>query len=254
MICQTGVFELYRKDTKHIAAYSVSRAPLKSFTEDLGYLTAVEYSYFEKLRVEARIHSYLGGRYCAKKAVSTLTGERQLYKIGIERGVFDYPVVRYPHAKNIQVSISHTSDLIVCLAFGEEHQLSIDAEAIQHEKKKTLESSVTENECNLLSPTGQTNIEKLTALWTMKEALSKVLKTGMMTEFSLFELDKFDTIANEPIILSSEFKHFKQYKAISILGNPFALSLVMPRLTQINMNQLMEMIKATEGVEAKNLY
>ena len=52
----------------------------------------------------------------------------------------------------------------------------------------------------------------LTLLWTAKEALSKILKTGLMTSFKILEIDK---IEHKDGYWLSYYKSFGQYKVIS---------------------------------------
>lgn len=70
----------------------------------------------------------------------------------------------------------------------------------------------------------------LTLLWTAKEALSKVLRTGLMTPFEIFEISKIEINDNYTMCY---YKNFTQYKAISFTVYKYMCSMVYPLKTRI---------------------
>ena len=173
------------------------------------------------------------GRYCAKQALSASTHKKDLTDILIENGVFQQPIVYYPTHKNPQVSISHTDTLGAALAFPEAHPMAIDVETINTDKDNAIQTQLTNHERRLLSSLSNTMPPQL--LWTVKEALSKILKCGLMIPFELLEVE--DIIQQENFCVS-HFKNLQQYKALSFLLAENVCSLVYPKKTRLNLDIL----------------
>ena len=109
---------------------------MEAATELLG---EAETAYFSTLASARRQVSYLLGRYAAKIALSTVLVEPDLKAIEIERGVFEQPIVHCGRNGGWDVTISHTEDLAVALAYPAGHPMGIDLERIdprQHETNR----------------------------------------------------------------------------------------------------------------------
>jgi phosphopantetheinyl transferase (holo-ACP synthase) len=92
---------------------------------------------------------------------------------------------------------------------------------------------MTEKEKGLINSFPYSYSAMLIVLWTAKEALSKVLKTGMMTPFYVYEINKI-TAKNKYVI--SDFKNFAQYKGISFNLGSYVCTIVYPKSTEIYLN------------------
>ena len=198
------------------------------------YLHPQERNYFNALQFKKRIRSYLMGRFVAKKAVALLTGEKNLTNIFIQSGIFSQPIV-VASRENIQVSISHCDEFGVALAFPEAHPLGIDIEKINHDKKAVLENQMTPAERKRISSLPLSYEVYLTILWTAKEALSKVLKTGLTTPFEVFEISKTEFREN---YIVSYYKNFAQYKVVSFTIGNYVCSLIQPLKSQLHFDIL----------------
>jgi phosphopantetheinyl transferase len=192
-----------------------------------------EQKYYETLKFNKRIKSYLFGRLAAKKAIGTLVGDDNLTKILIQAGIFTQPIVTYEDKQNIQVSISHSEDFSVAIAFPEMHPMGIDIERMNIEQNEAIERETTESEIKLIRKTPFSYEKMLTVLWTVKEALSKVLKTGLMTPFKIYEVDKAEV--QDGYILSN-YKNFAQYKAISFTISDYICSITLPMKTNLSID------------------
>lgn len=199
----------------------------------IPYLHPAEREYYESLKFEKRIRSFLIGRYAAKRAVAALTGETDLTKILIQAGIFTQPIVTLPGYYNIQVSISHCDHLGTALAFPEAHPLGIDIEKIHQDKNEVLERQMTPAEIELIKTQPDSYETMLTLLWTAKEALSKVIKTGLMTPMKIYEINKMEYHDHAYI---SYYKNFGQYKTISFKIGNYLCAIVHPMKTQLKMN------------------
>lgn len=201
--------------------------------ETVKYLHPQEQKYYETLKFKKRVKSYLLGRYAAKLAVGAITGEEKLERILIQQGIFNQPIVTYPAMQNIQVSITHSDDLAAAVAFPEACPVGIDLERISLNQAGVLETQITELEKELIGHLVRaglySNVEVLTLFWTAKEALSKVLKTGLTTPFSIYEINKVGIDSGFTI---SHFKNFTQYCSISFQLDSYMCSITCPRKTK----------------------
>lgn len=207
-------------------------------TKTIGYLHPKEWEYYRSLKFESRIKSYLAGRYAAKRAVSIFSKEVDLNRIWIDRGVLNQPVV--VHSSHVQVSITHCEDLAAAVAFPEKLPLGIDIEKIRLDKLDVLESQVTPKEFGLIRTLPYPYETMLTVFWTVKEAISKVLKTGLSAPFSIFELRQ---IENKNDIFISTYENFYQYETVSFLFNLFVCSITYPKGTLLNLDAIKKGLK-----------
>lgn len=203
------------------------------YADLLQYLHPQELDYYKMLPVEKRKRSFSLGRYSAKRALSALVGESDLQGTLIERGFFNHPVVVNPSNKNIQVSISHCDDIGAALAFPESFPMGIDVEKVDPDKNNVLESQMTEKEKELIKSFPWSYSALLVLLWTAKEALSKVLKTGLMAPLEISEVSRLTV---EDGAITGNFKNFGQYKGISYNLGCYMLTIVYPKSTQIQFN------------------
>ncbi len=126
---------------------------------------------------------------------------------------------------NLQVSISHTNELGAAIAFPEVVPMGIDTELICDTNEEALEVQMTPKELNLPNVFPNAN-PQLTLLWTVKEALSKVLRCGLLIPFELLEVKSISKLDN---FFECQFVNFSQYKAHSFfMANNIICSLVYP--------------------------
>ena len=194
------------------------------------FLSPNELACLEQLRFEARRRSWLLGRYSAKEALAGFLGRADRTEVEVKSGVFQQPVVVGLATQNAQVSLSHCANLGVAVAFGEEHPLAVDVEEVNAERVVTMQSQMTAAERSMLVTLPGESSALAALAWTAKEALSKVLKTGLMTPMAVYELEG---AVWDSGCLVSEFKSFGQYKSIGFLSGPFAFSLVLPRRSEL---------------------
>jgi 4'-phosphopantetheinyl transferase len=199
----------------------------------LQYLHPKELDYYKTLPAEKRKKSYSIGRYSAKKALAILVGEENLKNTFIDRGLFNHPIVVIPSNQNYQVSISHCDDIGAALAFSEALPMGIDVERVDPDKKKVIESQMTEKEKELIKSLPHSYSTLLVLLWTAKEALSKILKTGLMTPFKISEISAL-TVNQETLVCN--FKNFAQYKGLSFHLGGYMYTIVFPKNTEIQFN------------------
>ena len=201
----------------------------------LDFLHSSEKNYLTRTLHEKRYGSYWLGRYCAKQALCHYTKNENLLSFEIAQGVFDQPVVRYLDLDNIQISISHSGQKAVAIAFPETHPMAVDLEMIKSNLVNHIEETMNQSEIGLLRGLTEEyeRLKVLTLFWTIKEALSKTLKTGLMADFEIYTVSD---ISQKSGWFISEFKYFNQYKAHSKLLGEYVLTLILPKRSQIILN------------------
>ncbi len=198
-----------------------------------------ELSYYNSLIFDKRKRSYLIGRYAAKRAIAALTHERNLQNILIQHGIFNQPIVTYRDLHNVQVSITHCDEIGAAIVFSEAHPMGLDIERINTDKEVLIESQLTEAERKFVKTILCPYDILLPLLWAAKEALSKILKTGLVTPFILFELS---TIESQKEFFVGYFKNFAQFKALLFNFDDYVCSIVYPKKMEMGVD-----LKAMQG-------
>jgi 4'-phosphopantetheinyl transferase len=220
------------------ASFCWSSASLETLVlHQSEFLSGPEFEYLQRSLHDNRRRSYLLGRYCAKEAICQYLSRQNRASFVIIPGVFQQPIVRGADRENLQVSISHCGDWAIAVAFDEAHPIALDIEAVALDRRETIQSQLTENEKTMSAALPGNLDQNLACFWTAKEALSKVLKTGMMTPFNLFEVEKVEVTEDG---LRGLFKSFAQYRFLSFGLGKLAFSLVLPKQSQLDpsLNQL----------------
>jgi 4'-phosphopantetheinyl transferase len=228
-----GNLILHRQEKDFRAAFCITRAGLQALAADLSVLHPHENEYYNSLRFDRRRQSYLLGRLTAKKAVSQLAGV-DAGSFYIDQGIFDFPVVKGT-GQNIQATISHCDDIGLALAFPEEHPLGLDIEHISSERGDAMKSQVSPAEEALLK---DCNIPLLTGYaiaWTIKEAFTKIIRTGLTMDLRLTEIKSLEKNNRQYL---AAFRHFSQYKAICVHCGDYACAVVLPAKTTVDLNEL----------------
>ena len=222
---------LSRPDKVYEAYLCISNHPFLDLKEKREqFLHPEELAYFDTLRFERRQKSFLLGRYCAKQAISKYLGDTEMRQFTIRHGVFEHPIVKHLSNKEVQISISHSDEYGGAIAFPEEHPMAIDLEKINPKRTEVIQTQCTQDELRLIQSLQIPDMTQMTILWTVKEALSKALKCGLMTPFKIFEVR--DLMPKSDCLVWT-FKKFAQYKAVSFIISNTACSIVMPQKTEV---------------------
>lgn len=239
MMEKRHLLTLTRGKIKFQCGFSLEKFPLST-----ALLHPKELVYYQSLSFPLRQNSYLLGRVAAKKAIAQLCPHLTSQKVHISQGVFDFPVVNYEEviAIKAQVSISHCEHLGVALAFPEEHPMGIDIEEVDATKQEAMQSQMTDQDLSLLHAVDKTSPSGVSMLWCMKEALSKVLKTGLMIDFKLLSLQSLQQSGNSHI---ATFEHFPQYQAVGYTYGGYACSIALPQKTSIDISSFELAIRNT---------
>jgi len=203
--------------------------------ELVSCLSEPELEDFNTISYEKRRRDFLAGRFIAKQVLSAYLQEKDLTKIIIKNGIFNQPLLEYPTANPPRFSLSHTHTHSVCLAFPQAHPMGIDMETIRYDSVESIASELTEREKCLDVCLRENTGEFYLQLWTIKEALSKVLQTGLTVPLEIYEVAEMRRFGK---YYESIFKNFMQYKAFSFKWKGNICSIVLPQKTIFDLNEL----------------
>ena len=228
---------LIREKRKFYACFSLMQGKLEQIKLHVEKLHPEEKVIYQNYQYNGRKESYLLGRLSAKQAVLGLTGLSNPKSIWIDAGVFLFPIAKGANLQNIQVSISHCDKIGFSIAYQEAHPMGVDVERINLDKKELISSQLTPKEKLLL--TTRANISDITAIFSIKEALSKVLKTGLMLDFKFLEVKEIKKKSN---YIACTFTNFGQYRAVAFFQKEYVFAIVLPKRTRMDIGPIMELL------------
>jgi len=229
-----GEILLKRKEICFKAGFCFVNKNLEDLKKEMYILQPEETQYYKKVKCDKRRESYLLGRFAAKIAIRQILKQKIDYNtFSIGYGVFQFPIVKYIKDQRINVSISHCNSKGIALAFPEEHPMGIDIEKIEEDKVSSIKDLISNGEYKDINSCLLSKQEGTILIWTIKESLSKVLKTGLMVDFKILEIKYLQKRGEEYI---NEFKYFFQYKAVSRLIGGYMISIVLPKNTDCNLD------------------
>jgi 4'-phosphopantetheinyl transferase len=225
--------DIFRKGVclKAILVFAFEQHPQCLDEVASGLLGPNEVAYFSTLSAARRQKSYLLGRYAAKLALKDALSEPDLRSIEIVRGAFEQPIVQCQRNGGWGVTISHADSLAVGLAYPAGHPMGVDVERIDQARQEAIFSQLSPQEIDWIENSVANREVLATALWTAKEALSKVLTTGLTSPVAIYDLSEFSQINSG--VWEGLFKNFAQYKAQVWAGSSYALSIALPKKSMI---------------------
>ncbi len=232
--------DLVREKQAFQASVAIVKGGLPVLSRYFEMLHPEEKRIYNNYKYDRRKASYLLGRLAAKAAILDLTGTDHANSIWIDSGVFQFPVVKSPGIQNIQVSISHYENIGLSIAFPEEHPMGIDVEKVEADKEELVLGQMTESEKKLLQQAGRNDVAGYFSIFSIKESLSKVIKTGMMMDFKFFEINQIEVNGQ---VMEVTFTNFGQYKATAFHKNNFVFSFALPRKTKVDFTAVYRMIE-----------
>jgi 4'-phosphopantetheinyl transferase len=231
---------LNRGDKVYQAGFSFIKEDILALGNFLSLLHPNERKYYDSLKYERRKSSYLLGRVSAKIAIIDIVNGEDPESIFIDSGVFSFPVVKTTKNLNIQVTITHCDKIGLAVAFPEAHPIGIDLERLDKTKIEAMKSSITINELNLLTTCNLIEKTGCPLIWTAKEGLSKIIKTGLTIDFKLLEIKTVEKIGE---VYLSTFHHLFQYKAISCFSGSYVCSIILPKNTSVDLDHFWNLFR-----------
>ncbi len=218
---------------KYSAQLTIIKQESQLTENDLkSFLSDEELLFYDNIDNSSTKQSYFYGRKAAKKALLAITEIRNPQEISIRNGIYGQPVICGNRISGIQVSISHSKHYAAGIAFFEECPMAVDIEEISKTKEESVKSQMTRHEIINVIPKIDGNYGNL-CLWTAKEALSKVIRTGLQIDFSLLEVEQVNYNSK---VIEGSFTNFIQYKFLSCCSNDFIYSIVFPKTLIFNQN------------------
>ncbi len=208
----------------------LASAPLTLFGEILSTarsaLRGSELEYYGRLVHRRRQESFLVGRWVAKHVVSFWDGDGDVGSVEISRGVFDQPLVRGAHTEGCRISLSHDNLWAAALVFPEAHPMGLDVETVDPARVETIIGQLTGLERDWMGSAPDPAV-CATALWTAREALSKVIGCGLTVPAAVLALKDF--VAEGSGTWTGTFAQFSQYQARTVVAGRTLVSIVLPR-------------------------
>lgn len=184
-----------------------------------------ELGVYRTFKTESGKRSFLLGRYSAKLAYFKLVRKNNLRDISIENGVFGQPII--VAESDFDVSIAHSCDVGCAIVFDKAYPMGIDVEVAKEDKIDVLKSVVTNREIEHVD-----TLEKdiLTVAWSLKESLSKCIKTGLTIPIELLQLENLSKSGN---FFVCSFKNFSQYAGVAKIENGYSIAISYPHQLQL---------------------
>lgn len=223
----------------HVAcAFACTSAPLDEFEAGtLHFLSARESARLTAMTSPRRRLGFLRGRRAAKDALRMLSGAGHSARLHIEPGAFGQPVVE--GAGELGVTLSHTDDAGVALAFPLTHPLGIDIEQVRPGNERALRAQLTDTEIASFVTPASDPLARLTALWSIKEALSKLLGGGLAIDAAFMAVAE---LREEGGTLTARFAHIAHATARACIGSGMAMAIAMPHNAMLDVTGLFEAV------------
>lgn len=201
------------------------RKSLDSLTPSMEkWLSAAELKAAHHYQYPMRQHSFLVGRYIAKKTLACYleAPEMDLREVEIKNGVLGQPVLSQP----LWLSISHSKHYGLAVCSPLSCPITVDIEETEMSGYDHLLSVMTENE-KTLSELNQSDNKGLfyVLIWTMKEALSKFLMGGLSIDYRILSVSNVVISGNST---HASFEHFPHLKAYSLCMRDAVSTFVYP--------------------------
>lgn len=235
---QQYVLSCLRRTGRFTAGLALVEVAMPALTAQAKpLLTAAEYAQYTSLvsgAADQRASTWLAGRYAVKRAVLSCLPHLAPEAITIQKGVFDFPVLQLDAVQEAHtLSISHTSQLAVALCTREVHPMAVDIELVSDKTMAFGSDIYTAHDQELLAAFAERRPFGYTAFWTAKEAISKVLRTGLMSPFSLYEIASVTDLGH---CLQLSYSHFPQYQCLVYRVGDHLLSLVLPARSSLSLH------------------
>ncbi|CAI6244345.1 hypothetical protein C7B63_11735 [Bacillus halotolerans] len=200
--------------------------------DDIDILSNIEREYFFNCVTKKRRAEFLYGRLVAKLAINDYLDNGVLRSISIEKGVFNYPIVKKIN-KSINVSISHSEGKVIAIAYPEEFLIGIDIEKIKKNNINIIsmfevDRILIERNYNNLKLTEE---HYATIIWSSKEAIAKALRIGFTANIDIFAISN---IAVKEKWYEISFESFSNFVAYSFLLNEYVITVACPKSLIMN--------------------
>ncbi len=119
----------------------------------------------------------------------------------------------------------------MALAFPRECPMAIDMETVDHDRAATVKSELQflPEEREWIKSAAVDERAAYVLLWTVREALGKVLRCGLTCPLELLAVDQVKPVADG--LWESSYRNFSQFKCLSWMRADLVVSLTLPKMT-----------------------
>jgi len=210
--------------------------PVGEWSTWLDSLHPCELEQLGRARSDKRRAEFVSGRHAAKRAICSLACSTSwLPSLLIESGVFGQPVVRAEVAAQVGVSIAHSGDFAIALAFDSGHPMGVDLEMIDIRNESTMRAQLSARETARCDEQSVSQLEMSAHLWSAKEAVGKAMRSGLTVPSCLLEVSSIQLISCGYRL---EFAQLIQYAAVAVRMGDYSLAVGLPRRTRLDESDL----------------
>jgi 4'-phosphopantetheinyl transferase len=211
----------------YLAVVTGAMLQTPAYAPDL-VLSERELAHHQELRFVQKREAFLLGRCAAKQALAALLNEAVWSTIDVHSGVFGQPLVRHARALGVDVTLSHSNDTAVALAYPAEWPMGIDLETVEEVVAATVlaEMEPSAEEQAWVRSSGLSQAAACAVLWGAREALGKALKTGLNSPLRLFALSGL--VQAEPGVWTGGYANFPRFAWRATQSGARTLSLAFP--------------------------
>jgi phosphopantetheinyl transferase len=137
----------------------------------------------------------------------------------------EHPLIRESHYHGFQIGISHTGSVAIAVAYPESHPVAVDIERIRPSANRAVSSQLSAYELALLDALDLSWGHTL--FWSVRESVSKILKTGLMADPLFYQIK--DISPSENGVFEMSFTYLFQYKAVCFLVEDYVVSVCFPK-------------------------
>ncbi len=177
----------------------------------MSFLGEYELEHLIKIKYEKIKRQFIWGRVAAKYALESIDSNIIFNDINIIKGSFNEPIIREIKNETLKVSILHSKNVAIAVAYPKEISCGIDIEYISEKSKKLTNKLITNEEMKLLSSIVEYKTLMGIYLWTIKEAISKSVIKGLSLPISTYAINKFYKCNN---VYYGNYRNFKDYRYI----------------------------------------
>ncbi|MDR1334553.1 MAG: 4'-phosphopantetheinyl transferase superfamily protein [Holosporaceae bacterium] len=186
-------------------------------------LSAEELERIRSIQSEKVKRQYCFGRILTKKALAVLIGEFAFSDVSILNEKSGCPII-IPSGLGYATSITHSNEIVASFVFKNCFSFGIDVENLRETALEALASVALAQE-----PVPR-DLKNLTIAWTLKESLSKALKSGFRLPFSEFEISSF--VQNEDIF-SCSYKRYPDFQGIALFDGKNSFAFTYPKKVSV---------------------
>jgi len=211
-----------------------------------NWLHPEELSLARRMSHDGRRTSYIAGRVAAKISLTRWLATDEPDRFWVRPGVFGQPFIDGTSAigsglghKLPCVSIAHSEDASMAMAYHRAHPMGIDLAPIDEDAMPLLQAELTREELAVMAKLDLPECDAAQLLWSCKESLGKTLNTALMVPLPVFEVAE---LIEEPPFITIHYRNFEQFRTIACRNQTGWFTLTLPRETEITDTSWLECI------------